>query len=352
MFLLLILFSQSLNNFSNLSKDIKNSDMVNLLTIVKDSDDLNDCNILKFILFQYSRTDKILKVLCIDDQITILQKKVRSKTLKEMFFGQKEENRIFFIKKEIESLLGNQINIDYYLVSDVKVAHDFVEIFNRDNAVKNFEQDYFTRWTANNDYVTSLVYVPKIIRQIINSSNRYILVDFFRFLDVKQHALITNLKFSDAVYIYSAARNFDINSVRFADVPTINKRNRTEYDPFGLEKIIKFIGKNESQYESKQLMWKVKIEVINASAKSRLAIKSVDKLRRKGFDIFEWGTSYKIYEHTVIFDLIENYRQSLKVKNILNAGEIIFRPVDKSFVDISVLLGKDCTIYDKLDKID
>lgn len=353
-FLFVMLFSQSLNDFSSLSKDIKNSGMINLLLIIKDSDNFNDCNILKIILFQYRQNDKILKVLCVDDKITILQRKIKSKTLREMFFEQKEENRINFIKNEIESLLEHQIKIDYYIASDIKNVQQFAGIFNNANTESDFknEKDYFVSWMNSKDYLTSLVYVPKIIRQIINSSNRYILVDLLKFLKIKHHDLITNLKLADAMYIYSAARSFDVNFLRFADVPTINKRNRLEADPSGLTKIIKFIGENENRQKMKVLAEKIKIEVVNASAKSRLAIKSVDKLRLNGFDIFEWGTSYKIHEYTAIFDLIGDYRQSFKVKKILNAGEIIFRPVDKSFVDISVLLGKDCTIYDKLDKID
>ncbi len=349
-FLVLIVVSQSLNDFSSLSKDIKNSDKVNLLLTLNNSGGIGNKNYLRLILFQYCRKNKNLKILFIDDNITILQKKLKSKTINEMFFERKEEERVDFIKKEMESLLGNKINIGYYVFSDTKALQSFIKIFNEPNIEKQLGKEYFKEFTENNDYLTSLVYIIKVIKHIVGSSNRYVLVDFLRFLDSGNY-LVTNLKLADALFIYSSARNFDAGSVRFADIPTVNKRNRIEADPAGLEKIINFISQDDNPVSDQPAEEKTKIEVINASLKTRLAIKAVDKLRENGFDIFEWGTSYRIHEYSVIYDLINNYKQAFAVKNILNAGEIIFRPAEKSFVDISVLLGKDCTIYDKLDKI-
>lgn len=351
LFLILILLSIYLNTISNISQDIKNHKNINVLFVIKGLDNLNQ-NTLRLVLFQYCYKTKTSKVLCIDDRITILQKKKKSKTLNEMFFGQNEDKQIDFIKNEIELLLDNKLNIDYYIVSNTKTLQLFIRLFDEKKIIKQLGDNYFTNWIDNKDYITSIVYMIKTIKYIIANTNRYVLIDCLKFLDAGNY-LITNFKLSDGFSLYFKIKNVDMNSIQFADMPTINKRNRIELDPAGLIKIIEFLNEdNDISRFTQNQNDKVKIEVINASLKTRLAIKAVDKLRKNNFDIFEWGTSYKIHEYTIIFDLINSYEQSVKVKNILNSGEIIFRPVEKSFVDISVLLGKDCTIYDKLDKID
>lgn len=351
LFLILILLSIYLNTISNISQDIKNHKNINVLFVIKGLDNLNQ-NTLRLVLFQYCYKTKTSKVLCIDDRITILQKKKKSKTLNEMFFSQNEDKQIDFIKNEIELLLDNKLNIDYYIVSNTKTLQLFIRLFDEKKIIKQLGDNYFTNWIDNKDYITSIMYMIKTIKYIIANTNRYVLIDSLKFLDAGNY-LITNFKLSDGFFLYSKIKNIDMNDIHFADIPTINKRNRIELDPAGLIKIIEFLNEdNDISRFTQNQNDKVKIEVINASLKTRLAIKAVDKLRKNNFDIFEWGTSYKIHEYTIIFDLINSYEQSVKVKNILNSGEIIFRPVEKSFVDISVLLGKDCTIYDKLDKID
>ncbi len=92
------------------------------------------------------------------------------------------------------------------------------------------------------------------------------------------------------------------------------------------------------------------MEVLNTTNKSRLAIKAVDKIRENDFDVIDWGASSKKYEFTTIYDLANNYEKIKQIKDILSCGEIIFKPKERSLVDVSVLLGKDCTIYDKLDR--
>ncbi|MDD3053445.1 MAG: LytR C-terminal domain-containing protein [Endomicrobiaceae bacterium] len=344
--------SQYLNNISNISYSIKNHKNINVLVAIKGFDNLNQ-NTLKLVLFQYCHKTKSLKVLCINDKITILQKKKKSQTLNEMFFSQKEDEQVDFIKKEIELLLDNTLKINYYVLSNTKTLQLFVKLFDEKKIIKQLGNNYFEQFVNNKEYILSIVYMIKIIKYVIANTNRYILVDFIKFLDAGNY-LITNFKLSDSFFLYSKIKNIDMNTIQFADIPTINKRNRIELEPAGLMEIIEFLNEDKDiSHLAQNQNDKVKIEVINASSKNRLASKAVDKLRKNKFDIYEWGvTSYKIHEYTIIFDLINNYEQAVKVKNILNSGEIIFRPIEKTFIDISVLLGKDCTIYDKLDKID
>ena len=94
----------------------------------------------------------------------------------------------------------------------------------------------------------------------------------------------------------------------------------------------------------------LKVEVLNTTNKSRLAIKAVDKIRENDFDVMDWGSSSKKYEFTTIFDFVNDYEKIKEIKDVLGCGEIIFRPKENSLMNVSVLLGQDCTIYDKLDR--
>ena len=111
------------------------------------------------------------------------------------------------------------------------------------------------------------------------------------------------------------------------------------------EKINNFLSDNNKYNDEK-----LRIEVLNTTGKSRLAIKAANKLRQNNFDVFDWGANSKKYLFSIIFDFVDNYNNCAKIKEILNCGEIIFRPEERDYTDISVQLGDDCIIYDKLDR--
>ena len=148
----------------------------------------------------------------------------------------------------------------------------------------------------------------------------------------------------DLFILYSYFLNED-KIIKFADIPTLNKRKRLEIDEDNMPKIIDFFENNE--YNGKE---ELRAEVLNATNKSRLAIKAVDKIRENDFDVVDWGSSSKKYEFTTIIDLVNNYKKIKEIKEILNCGEIIFRPQERPLTDVSVFLGQDCSIYDKLDR--
>lgn len=350
-FIIVILFSVYMQNFSPVFQDIKNNKNINVLFIVQDSTNLQADN-LRLILLQYNVKYKKVKILFIDDAITILQKKKKSKTLNEMFFEQDENKRTDFIKNEIESLFNGMLNINYYVFADTKSLYSFIKLFNEKEIINRLGSDYFLNAIGCQDYTASVIYQIKIIKYIINNLNRNTIVNIAKFLMKGDCCLKTNFKLSDVPVLYSKISDINVSNIRFADISTVYSKNRIEINQNELPKITDFLTKDYDAYNQVQKQNSIKAEVLNGSEKRRMAIKAVDLLRKNGFDIFEWGTSRKQYEFTIILDLAGNFKQSSKISGILNCGEIIFRPDTKLFSDITVILGKDCIIYDKLDRID
>lgn len=364
LFLILILISAYFSDISDMSS---NSENTNILFIVKGVDGFCP-DTLKLMLFQYCPVNGTIKILYINEEITILRKNVKSRTLKEMFYSQSKDKQPDFMKNEIERMMFNTLSVDYYVVTDARILESFIKLFNENEIIQNLGSNYFSDIMKNKNYTESLLFNMKIIKHIINDMNRYKLIDIIKFLKNNSAGIETNLKFFDYAFLYNKVRNSDIgNNIQFADITTVKRKysvreknvisgkyasvekERTEINGEELGKMAVFFstGVNERLKQPEKL----KVEVLNSSSKTRMAIKAVNKIRENKFDVFEWGTAKTKYKFTVIFDLIGNYDKSLSVKNILGCGEIIFRPLKKTFVDISVFLGEDCIIYDKLDRI-
>ena len=73
-------------------------------------------------------------------------------------------------------------------------------------------------------------------------------------------------------------------------------------------------------------------------------------MRENNFDVIEWKNSKHKCDLTIIFDLVDNYKQMKKIKNVLECGEIIFVPNNLLLTNTTIFLGQDCKIYDKLDR--
>ena len=194
------------------------------------------------------------------------------------------------------------------------------------------------------DRNTNIVAKIKVLNYLYNNFNRFTFIKLIKELYNKNIDIKTNFDLKDLFILYSYFLNED-KIIKFADIPTLNKRKRLEIDEDNMPKIIDFFENNE--YNGKE---ELRAEVLNATNKSRLAIKAVDKIRENDFDVVDWGSSSKKYEFTTIIDLVNNYKKIKEIKEILNCGEIIFRPQERPLTDVSVFLGQDCSIYDKLDR--
>lgn len=336
-FVFIVIISISVFFYYKNTSDLKTN---TTLFIVNDKKISDDTKILHLILFRYIPQNKELKVLFIDDNITIIQKKIKSRSFNENYYMQKE-NRNLFIENEIKKIFTKDISVDNYISMDIEDCKKFIDVLNiKDNDSSEFKNNLL----FNENYLIKITYNIKFIRNIFKNINRFEFIKFLKYIKENKHLIDTDISSINVLKLYLALKNID--NIYFIDVPTINKRKRTELNN-------DFINKTEQMFFEDSILYKeqkdTKVKVLNASQKQRMAIKVVDKLRNNGFDVFEWGSYNKIYDYTLILNLTENKQSALKMQNILECGEILYRFEDKPFEDIRVIIGKDCNISDSLD---
>ena len=326
---------------SNVIKSIKEYNDINVVFIIKN--DSNKENIkFKLFIIKYSLLDKYIKIFFIDENITILQKIIKSKTLNEMILAVKEDKQIDFTKSEIEKILDNKLKIDYYVLLDTKNLKTIIEIFSKEKDIEKNLMLMDNCLNENTDRIKALSSSMKLINYIKTNINIFSYIKFIKNLKNNNIFLKTNFSLKDIFFLYRYLNGG--RTIRYADIPTLHKRNRTEVDEDNKGKFINFLNNNNEQNN------KLKIQIFNATNKSRLALKAVDKLRENNFDVIEWKNSKHKCDLTIIFDLVDNYEQMKKIKNVLGCGEIIFVPNNLLLIDTTIFLGQDCKIYDKLDR--
>ena len=337
LFVFLIIISVSLFFYYKNTSDLKSNTTI---FIVNDKKVTDDDKILHLILFRYIPKNKELKVLFIDDKITIIQKKVKSRSFNENYYLQKE-NKYLFIKQEIKKIFTNDMTIDNYICVDVE---DFKNFLNTLDIEKNNLKELKNNLLFNEDYSIKIIYNIKFIKNIFGKINRFKFLKFLRYVKENKNLIDTDIDSVNVLKMYLSLKNID--NICFIDIPTINKRKRMELNKDFIDKTEKMFFEDDTLPKEQD---NIKVKVLNASKKQRMAIKVVDKLRNNGFDVFEWGSYSKIYDYTLILNLTENKQSALKIQNILGCGEILYRFEDKPFEDIRVIIGKDCNISDELD---
>jgi hypothetical protein len=64
-----------------------------------------------------------------------------------------------------------------------------------------------------------------------------------------------------------------------------------------------------------------------------------------------WSNNlYAVYDKTLIKDYKGNFMQALRIAEILKTGKVVVSYNNRSYPDMSIFIGKDCIVYDNLDK--
>lgn len=313
---------------------------MNILYILETSERVN------FFAVRYNSFDKFIKVCLIDENISVVSssKNKKLKPLKDIFFETEYDKRIPVAKTEIEKIFNNKIKFDRYILFDDKFLNKLVTIFSDKKNLRENTEMLSIIYSDNDRYNADIASI-KILNGIYGNINRWNIISLLKSFYNKDFVLRTNFGLKDLLLSYASILN-ENKTFKYADVPVINKRNTLRVDTVGVEKIINFLLYDKYNYDNEKL----RIEILNTTGKSRLAIKAADKLRENGFDVFDWGSGTRKYNFTVIFDFADNYGNAAEIKKILNCGEVIFKPEEREYTDISVQLGNDCVIYDKLDR--
>ncbi|MBQ3835247.1 MAG: LytR C-terminal domain-containing protein [Elusimicrobia bacterium] len=317
----------------NIRKDM------NILFVLKYSDKIN------FFAVRYSPSANSIKICFVDENIFVqsASKKKKMKPLKETFFETEENKQISVAKTEIERIFNGKMKFDSYVLFDDMFLKTLINIFSSQKDLHK-NKNMLNILYSDEDRYNANVALIKIFESIYTNIDRWKIISLLKSFYKKDFVLETNFTLKDVLISYSSI--LEENKVlKYADIPVINKRNVLRADSLGVEKINNFLSDNNKYNDEK-----LRIEVLNTTGKSRLAIKAANKLRQNNFDVFDWGANSKKYLFSIIFDFVDNYNNCAKIKEILNCGEIIFRPEERDYTDISVQLGDDCIIYDKLDR--
>ena len=119
---------------SKIVKDFKDGKNINVLFIL---DDVENNEAIKFFIARYNSLNEYIKVVFIDENITILYKKKKARILKDMILEVPSEKRIEFIKDETTKLFNNELNIDYYVCLDNKTLENIVNAFSKKEDLEN-----------------------------------------------------------------------------------------------------------------------------------------------------------------------------------------------------------------------
>ena len=91
----------------------------------------------KNIVARYNSLNEYIKVVFIDENITILYKTKKARILKDMILEVPSEKRIEFISNETKKLFNNELNIDYYVCLNNKTLKNIVNSFSKKEDLEN-----------------------------------------------------------------------------------------------------------------------------------------------------------------------------------------------------------------------
>ena len=126
--LALLCFFIYLSADSKIVKDFKDGKNINILFVL---DDTENNETIKFFVARYNSLSEYIKVVFIDENVTILYKTKKARILKDMILEAKPEKRIDFIKTEVEKLFENNLSIDYYVSLNSKSLANIVNVFSK-----------------------------------------------------------------------------------------------------------------------------------------------------------------------------------------------------------------------------
>ncbi|MDR2676558.1 MAG: LytR C-terminal domain-containing protein [Endomicrobium sp.] len=288
----------------------------------------------------YDKKSNILKIVSINTKIIISKKKGNEKTLNDLFNNDK--------KKNINTAIKN-FHLNLQKIFDTTSKFDFyINI--------NFETLENITW--KNKHLKFIISKNSFENEDLESLNRFEMIEYlihlmpYTAIKIYKNYSLLNTNISKMSLILSSILRLKLSKpiVLFCILPVKHVNGKVEYNKHNIADFLRTIYYANliiDDSDSKN----IKINVKNASKKPRMAEKIVWFLRANSFDVLDWSNHPITYNKTLIKDHKGNFMQALKIAKALKNGKVIIS-YDKKFChDISIFIGKDCVIYDELDKI-
>ncbi|MDR2191340.1 MAG: LytR C-terminal domain-containing protein [Endomicrobium sp.] len=296
---------------------------------------------LESFLIYYERKNSIVKIISVNTDAVFFDKRKIARSLKKTFFEAAKKDIKTAVEKfylNLFSIVDDSFEPDFYISADYET---FLKTFEGYPKIKSLVSQ--TDFTNRDLQCLTQLEIAENIVKLLNGSA------FSNIIKLKQYR-----PNQDEVLTKFAAGNlilhFKFNKVKimFCDLPVKYGKKRIEPDR---ENIKNFFS--QVYYKPTDIYLQngaQKIEVKNASGRPRMAEKAAWLLRDEKFDVLEWSNFSFIYEKTIIKESKGNFGAALKMAKILKGGKIIISYDFQSFYEASVFIGKDCEIYDKLDR--
>lgn len=293
-------------------------------------------------LITYERETDLLKVLYVNSDAVVFRKKARARSFKYSFFeqSQKDINLAFTnFYEDLFEMLENNVQPDFYINMSYET---FFKIFNRNKEIKKLSLN-----TEFENRDIDCLHKHELFEAIIRSLNKQGIANINRMIKY-YNKVDTNLSKKSILSLLLHFR-INTNTLMFCDMPVKYTKTRVEPDKANIVSFIREVYNRETilKYDTTS---KVLAEVFNASRKPRMAEKATWLLRENRIDVIDWKNYDIAYDKTIIKDNKGFFADAIKIKEALKTGKIIVSYNSKTYCDISVFVGKDCEIYDKLDK--
>jgi hypothetical protein len=283
----------------------------------------------------YDYKDNLLKVLCVNTDTIVFKKRERAKSLKTLFYENRKKDLGTAIDKfysDLDEVIGNASVSDFYINTSFKTFND---LFGSDKNIRAL--------LSANEFISKdleLLNCLEIIERILYLAP-------YKFLEILKNYEYLNTdipKTSLATLMFKVKKQAP--EIMFCEMPVKYRRTRIEPNKQDIESFLDKIYYRSTYINEKSII----IDVKNASRQSRMGQKVAWLLRDNKFDVLDWSSFPIVYDKTLIKDYKGNFTQSLKISKILGTGKVIVSYNSSVYTDINVFIGKDCKIYDSLDK--
>ncbi|GHT43129.1 hypothetical protein AGMMS49921_10290 [Endomicrobiia bacterium] len=285
----------------------------------------------------YNKGTNVLKVLSVNTDVVVFKKKEKAISFKAKFNENAKKDLNFAIQK-------------FYLD-----LHETLESTLETSSYINMSFEMLNAIAGNNKELQSLIAKDSFENKDLESLNRYETIEYFlnlmpyKILNIykNHHFLDTNI--SRISFVTSVLRFKTLKPIlMFCELPVKYTKTRVEPDKQNIKEFLDTIYcvNVSSQTKTNDIL----VDIKNASKKPRIAEKLTWVLRDNKFDVLDWSNFSTPYEKTLIKDYKGKFYQALKIAKILETNKVIVSYDNKAYVDIDVFLGRDCIIYDNLDK--
>ncbi|MCA6072668.1 MAG: LytR C-terminal domain-containing protein [Endomicrobium sp.] len=319
-----------------IAKDIKDKGNASFFVLIYGTDKMFPERFDAYTML-YDKSTNMFKILSVNTEAVVFKKKEKARSLKTRFNENAKkdlDNALKVFYSDLHEILGTTADFDFY----ININFETLDIMMRHNKKLKLtlSQDNFEN--KDLESLNRLEMMEQILHliphKILNIYKNYKLLD----TNIPKLSLL-----SSAVRL-----KFLKPAIMFCELPVKYTKMRVEPDKQNIEEFLDKIYRVNvsSQISTRDLL----IDVKNASKKLRMAEKATWLLRKNKFDVLDWGTFPISYDKTLIKDCKGNFEQSLRIAEVLKAGKVIVSYNNKIYSDISIFVGRDCMIYDNLDK--